>query len=344
MARQIERHDLGIDWVFCDVKDTLGVVDRPGHLLTYKPSTIRLLKTLRHEIGVKIGIITNLPKSLTAAQGRAMLDEAGITDLVDVEGIVINHEAGNSKPGPDIYRYAANLVDAEIGRCLFLGENLIEVLGAQAAGMRAVVKPCPPGREFKLQATHHAEESATFSGRLSEMLLEEDHLIGNRIVGCAIKIVELIKAGGDLPLAAMGTLCFLTKNYVDPFHHKKEEEALIKIAIARGFPAEECGWVAREHDQGRAYFDGMEIALARIRAGDAAASRDFRYCAEGFTELYKAHGKKEDDEFFPKLGKFLDVTDDSLVVELMARIGPGDPSPWLNLISGMEIGLGIVPG
>jgi hypothetical protein len=31
--------------------------------------------------------------------------------------------------------------------CLFVGEKLIEVLGALAASMKAVLKPCPPGRE-----------------------------------------------------------------------------------------------------------------------------------------------------------------------------------------------------
>jgi FMN phosphatase YigB (HAD superfamily) len=35
-----------------------------------------------------------------------------------------------------------------VGRCLYVGENLVEVIGAIAAGMKAVLKPCPPGREL----------------------------------------------------------------------------------------------------------------------------------------------------------------------------------------------------
>lgn len=37
-----------------------------------------------------------------------------------------------------------------VGRCLFVGENLIEVIGAIAAGMKAILGPCPPGRDLLL--------------------------------------------------------------------------------------------------------------------------------------------------------------------------------------------------
>ena len=50
-------------------------------------------------------------------------------------------------PDPAIYRHAAQKVGVPIGRCLYVGENFFEVSGAIAAGMKAVLKPCPPGRD-----------------------------------------------------------------------------------------------------------------------------------------------------------------------------------------------------
>ena len=61
---------------------------------------------------------------------------------------MLDHDAGVAKPGRvAIYQVAAQRVGVPIGRCLYVGENLIEVLGALAAGMKAILKPCPPGRE-----------------------------------------------------------------------------------------------------------------------------------------------------------------------------------------------------
>jgi hypothetical protein len=39
-------------------------------------------------------------------------------------------------------------VGVPVKKCLYVGENLIEVIGALAAGLQAVLKPCPPGRDL----------------------------------------------------------------------------------------------------------------------------------------------------------------------------------------------------
>ena len=107
-----------------------------------------------------MGVITNLPADLTADQGKDMVVYALISqdpatsklrtigEFIPRDNIVTNHEAGGDKPDPKIYQFAAKKLGVEPHECLFIGENLIENLGAALAGMGHQLKPCPPGREF----------------------------------------------------------------------------------------------------------------------------------------------------------------------------------------------------
>jgi hemerythrin-like domain-containing protein/beta-phosphoglucomutase-like phosphatase (HAD superfamily) len=333
-----------VEIIFFDVRDTLGEVDRPGHLVTYKPSTETLLNAMRDLVNVRIGIITNLPKDVTAEDGRKMLEEAGLTVYLDPKGLVINHDAGADKPSAKIFRYAAKQVGVPVDRCMYISENLIEVIGAQAAGMQTVLKPCPPGREFLVAPLPAKPSTETSSGRVFEVIFEEEHILAKRIVVCGAKIAAALAAKQQpLPLTSMDILVYLTQHFVEPFHHKKEENILFPLAQARGMPAAKLSLTIAEHDQGRAYFKGMETALMRIHAGDQRAASDFEVCLKGFVELYKAHGPYENDVLFPEIGKLLTDADDSLLLNLVRQHGPADITPYLGLIQTMERDLGITP-
>lgn len=337
--------DATVRAVFFDIRDTLGVVDRPGHLVKFKPSTDQLFADMQMAVGLRIGLITNLPSNVTHAQGRSMIDEAGIGEFLDPKGFITNHNAGIDKPKPGIFAYAAKQLGLPPEQCMFVGENLVEVIAAQAAGMRAVLKPFGPGREFLFRPIKPLPPGEKFSGRLSEVLMEEDHLVGKRIVGCAIKIRDRLKAIREpvagapvpsLPMRAMSLLVWLTQQFIDAFHHRKEEEVLIPFALARGLKPEDCAFVAIEHDQGRAYFRGMDLALQRIRACDLNALGDFYYNACGFIDLYREHGRKEDDILLKKIGDLLTDTDDALIIDLMNRVGPADVTLYYETIAQME--------
>jgi len=138
--------DREIDFVFFDIGGTLGDRDAATGAFTAYPSSAGLLSALRG-IGLRIGIITTLGP-LTNAQGRAILQQAGLFPFLDPDGFVSDHDAGVAKPATGIYRFAAQQVGVPIERCLYVGENLIEVIGALTAGMKAVLKPSPPGREL----------------------------------------------------------------------------------------------------------------------------------------------------------------------------------------------------
>src|SRR4051812_34781182 len=108
----------GIKVVFFDARDTLGEVDRPGHLVPYRPSTEKLLAAMSRDVKLKIGVITNLPADVSAEQGRAMVTGAVLSqdpatqklrtigDYIDPANVITNHDAGVDKPDPEIYRYA----------------------------------------------------------------------------------------------------------------------------------------------------------------------------------------------------------------------------------------------
>jgi len=136
-----------IDFVFFDIGGTLG--DRKPTTGEFTPfsSSAGLLKALRDQLGLRVGIITTLG-SLTNAEGLALLKTSGLAQFLDPTGFISEHDAGAAKPDVKIYPFAAQRVTVPIDRCLFVGENLIEIIGAMTAGMKAVLKPFPPGREL----------------------------------------------------------------------------------------------------------------------------------------------------------------------------------------------------
>jgi FMN phosphatase YigB (HAD superfamily) len=137
-----------VAFVFFDIGGTLGERDPHTGKLVPFASTAKLMDDLRHLIGVSMGVITTLG-GLSNQDGLALLQEAGLAPFLDRNGFVSEHDVQEQgKPHPAIYRFAANKVGIPIEQCLFIGENLTEVLGALAAGMQAVLKPCPPGREL----------------------------------------------------------------------------------------------------------------------------------------------------------------------------------------------------
>ncbi|HEX8283783.1 MAG TPA: HAD family hydrolase [Pyrinomonadaceae bacterium] len=136
-----------IDFVFFDIGGTLGERDASGKFKPF-PSSAGLLRAMREAVGLRVGIITTLGGQLTDAEALELLEKEGLRKSLDPDGFVSDNKAGAAKPDPAIYLFAAEQAGVPVGRCLYVGENLIEVIGAVAAGMKAVLKPSPPGREL----------------------------------------------------------------------------------------------------------------------------------------------------------------------------------------------------
>lgn len=137
-----------IDMIFFDIGGTLGEADPHTRTFVPYPSSAEMLHALREDLGLRIGIITTLGPILTNAEALELLRSAGLDVHLDPAAFVSDHDASAAKPHVETYQFAAAKSGVPIGRCLYVGENLLEILGAQAAGMKTVLKPCPPGREL----------------------------------------------------------------------------------------------------------------------------------------------------------------------------------------------------
>ena len=135
-----------IEFVFFDIGGTLAEFDQSANKLIPFPSSVGLLKAMA-AIGLRIGVMTTLG-AINKQQGLDLLHAAGLDSFLDPQGFISDKDLNVAKPHIEIYRFAAQRVGVPIDRCLFVGENLIEVIGAIAAGMKAVLKPCPPGRDL----------------------------------------------------------------------------------------------------------------------------------------------------------------------------------------------------
>jgi hemerythrin-like domain-containing protein len=368
--------------IFFDVRDTLGEVDLPGHLVPYRPSTESLLEATSC-MGVKLGVITNLPDNVTDEQGRKMVAEAVLSQdektgafktvgsFIPRENIITNHQASAAlgtkvnKPFKEIYQFAAEKLGVEPSECLFIGENLNEVVGAEIAGMRARRKECPPGRDFAPALVGRIGASAVDSGRQFQALLEHEHLLGERIFACGEKIgaeLQKLTEGKAPPLdkgrwispdpvslsdglrRAMAYFVHLIDHFADQVH-LRAEEAMIEVAIACGMNAKHGEWVINQHEQARAYWSSLNVAWKRIEDGDPDdrwyALIDFERSIEAFVYLFKAHAVRENFQLYTEAGNFFNDSDDSLVLNIIEHSGPSDITPYIGMVERMEGLLGI---
>ena len=65
------------------------------------------------------------------------LDQLGVTDVLPT--VVNSSRIGSAKPGPAIYRAAAEVAGTPVGRCLFVDDTAENVRGAEAVGMKGLV-------------------------------------------------------------------------------------------------------------------------------------------------------------------------------------------------------------
>jgi len=129
--------------VFFDIGNTLGTVsaDSEGFKLTPFDTSSALLRCFRDTLGLKLGIITNIPPEMIDDTVRRLLATAGLLKFLDDGAIVTSRAAGVSKPDIGIYLHAARRVDLPVRQCLYIGEDPEEVIGAHRAGMVGLLKP-----------------------------------------------------------------------------------------------------------------------------------------------------------------------------------------------------------
>jgi len=364
--------------VFMDARDTLGEVDRPGHLIPYRPSTEKFLSEIS-QLGVTLGVITNLPDTLSDDDGKDMVTGAVLSEdpatheivtigkYIPRENVITNKAAKANKPARAIWEYAAKQLGVNVEECMFIGENQSEVTGAQIAGMQAQRKQCPPGRDFSPALVARLGASPVDSGRQFEAFFEHEHLLGERIFACGEAISEGLKkiwVGNEPPLdqkkwisppavelpenlrRAIGYFVHLIDHFADQVH-LRAEESMLEVAVACGMDRSKGQWVFAQHEQARAYWNCLDVAWRRIQTGDSDdrffAVVDFQRTVEAFVFLFKAHAVREDNEMYPEAGRHFDDTDDAMVLNLISHFGPADITPFVAMVERMETLLDVKP-
>lgn len=111
-----------------------GVYDAFGDARRWRAydDVIPAFRRLR-EAGVKVGIISNWDSRLAG-----IFDGLGLSSLVDT--VISSAAVGLHKPDPRIFELACERVGVEPGACAHVGDHYYaDILGAKAAGMRAVL-------------------------------------------------------------------------------------------------------------------------------------------------------------------------------------------------------------
>jgi FMN phosphatase YigB (HAD superfamily) len=103
--------------VFFDLGNTLGSVGADHDLQLYA-DTVSLLRELR-EIGLRLGVISNVPPVFTDSELRSMLADAGIDEYFDPTLVITRDGDGAGA----IFERAATAAGVSIGECAFIGAD-----------------------------------------------------------------------------------------------------------------------------------------------------------------------------------------------------------------------------
>jgi len=118
----------------------------PAQLTLSDKTVVTLKKSCAVDLqalSLRLGIISNVDTPWTQKELAKLLEEAGLQGVFEPELIIASTDAGAEKPGKRIYIYAAERAKVAVSACVFVGENLAEVIGAQVAGMHGQLKPVP---------------------------------------------------------------------------------------------------------------------------------------------------------------------------------------------------------
>ncbi len=181
---------------------------------------------------------------------------------------------------------------------------------------------------------------------ITKALVDEHRLI-LRMIALLEKNVALAEEGrfSDWSFFLDGALPFI-KDFADLFHHAKEEDVLFKALVANGMPREHSPVAAMlmEHDQGRSFVRGMEMAARLILVSEPAAAMTevvaaLAENARGYAALLRGHIEKEDTILYPLAERTLPETVRPAMIAAYAMAEaktPGLQEKYRRLVDGYE--------
>lgn len=119
---------------YCDTAVSLAWEKQLSSVPELKPGTVEILKFCREH-----GIRTAVASSSSRRVVEHNLSSTGLIEYFDA--IVTGDEITNTKPAPDIFLLAAKRVGVEPKKCCVFEDAFSGIIGANAAGMSAVMIP-----------------------------------------------------------------------------------------------------------------------------------------------------------------------------------------------------------
>jgi len=132
--------------VFFDIGDTLASAvlkaNRLARLDVYPfvPDVLHRLRAGAEGVSVSLGLISNTGDE-SASRMNAILEEAGLSDLLDAELCLFSSVEGLDKSQRAFFALARDRAGLSASRCVYVGENADERAVAASAGFR--VSPHP---------------------------------------------------------------------------------------------------------------------------------------------------------------------------------------------------------
>lgn len=171
----------------------------------------------------------------------------------------------------------------------------------------------------------------------------QEHRVIERVLDALDAAVGRVEHGGDIHPSFFLDASDLIRGFADGCHHQKEEGVLFKAMAAAGMP-EGTGPIAvmlAEHEQARAYAQGLRDAAQRVQAGDDRAVPQVIQNARGYVRLLREHILKEDGALFPMANSVIPATEHANVLAEFSRIeheetGEGVHQKYLALADQLE--------
>lgn len=155
-----------------------------------------------------------------------------------------------------------------------------------------------------------------------ECLTAEHELIKLYIAHIAAAATEM-KRGKRPPAEFFEQVVILAKQFVDTYHHDKEERQMFTLLAQKHAGAfdDRLEAISYQHERGREYVANILGAIDGYRAGQSGTAHLIIENLEAFASMLTEHIRREDDEFFPIVKRTL--TDDE-AEQLLVEFGRAD--------------------
>lgn len=152
--------------------------------------------------------------------------------------------------------------------------------------------------------------------------LEQDHRIIELMLPAVERMAEEFGTGHFVRGYDLARVLEFLREFVDEYHHGKEEQQLFPALEVRGVPRD-SGLVLdllREHGEGRRCVRIMTAAMSEAIGEDPSAEGDFARYGREYAALLRRHIEKEDSELWPLAEQSLSDEDDARLAQAFAEI------------------------